>query len=131
MKLTPKQQTFADAVLGGATGSAAARAAGCSEKSCGRSAGKWLAMPHVNAYIEQRRAALAVRAEWSRAEMLASLRTIAEPTAGVVVSEADRIRAIAQASRMLGYDAPQKHEVAAGGVMELFAEIRAARQPQP
>lgn len=53
MNLTPKQKVFADAVLRGSTGSAAARLAGCrgSIQYVGRRAQKWRHHPKVAAYI--------------------------------------------------------------------------------
>jgi len=74
--------------------------------------------PEVNAYIAKERASAAVAFSWSREEMLGTLKEIVE-TADVAV---DKTRAIAQASKMLGYDAPQKLEVF--GVGELLDLVR-------
>lgn len=115
--LTPKQRAFAENVLAGMTGSEAYRQAYRSRMTAAAltvEAGRTARLPHVAAYIATKREAQVKKAEatgeMSREFLLSHLRKIIEAS-----KPADRIRAIAQASRMLGYDAPQKVEGVAGG----------------
>lgn len=114
--MTTKQRAFADAVLGGMTGSDAYRAAYPDSKANPRvvsvKAVRLSNHPKISAYIAQERAKRAKRAAWTRDEMIQTLREIAETKDA---PKAARTGAIAQASRMLGYDAPQKVEGVAGG----------------
>ena len=54
MKLTPKQQAFADYYIETGNATEAARRAGYSEKNVGENAAKTLKNPNVSAYISER-----------------------------------------------------------------------------
>lgn len=54
MKLTPKQQAFADYYIETGNATEAARRAGYSEKNVGENAAKTLRNPNVSAYISER-----------------------------------------------------------------------------
>lgn len=111
--LTPIQKAFADLLLSGEKPARAYRLASKSTMSarcCSVEAQRMKRLPHVAAYLAEKREKQEARAEMSREFLLEQLRSIIEAS-----KPADRIRAIAQASRMLGYDAPQKVEGVAGG----------------
>jgi phage terminase small subunit len=115
--LTPKQRAFAENMLAGLTGAEAYRQAYRSRMTASATtveAARTAKLPHVAAYIAAKREAQTKKAEatgeMSREFLLSQLRKIIEAS-----KPADRIRAIAQASRMLGYDAPQKVEGVPGG----------------
>jgi phage terminase small subunit len=107
--LTAQQRKFADAVIGGATGSDAARAAGVTgaPRYIAERAAKWMANPKVKDAIAKGRAALAEEDLLTRREAVGILARIAKGK-DKRASTRDRIAALAQASRMLGYDAPTK-----------------------
>ena len=117
-ELTAQQRTFADAVVAGSTGSDAARAAGVSG-SVGYVADravKWMKHPKVKAYIAAGRAALADEELLSRKEAVAALAKIAKRRGRDRAATArDVVAAVAQAAKMLGYDAPTKVEVKVEG----------------
>lgn len=107
--MTAKQRAFADGVLSGKTGSDAYRAAydtNAKASVIAVNASKVLNHPDVVAYLAQERAKTAKRAAWTREEMIETLKDIAMNAEAPV----DKTRAIAQASKMLGFDAPQKIE---------------------
>jgi len=113
--MTAKQLAFAGHILAGKTGSDAYRLAydtNAKASVIAVNASKVLNHPLVVAYLAKERAKTANRAAWSREEMITTLREIAE--AGDT-PRAARTGAIAQASRMLGFDAPQKIEGVNGG----------------
>ncbi len=108
--MTAKQRAFADGVLSGKTGSDAYRAAYDSKgnnRLVAEKASRLSRHPEIMAYLAQERAKTAKRAEWTRDDMLQTLREIAETKDA---PKSARTGAIAQASRMLGFDAPQKIE---------------------
>lgn len=114
--MTAKQQAFANAILAGKTASDSYRAAygpqSTNNATIARNAHKLSGNAEIVAYLAKERAKTANRAAWSREEMITTLREIAE--AGDTPKSA-RTGAIAQASRMLGFDAPQKIEGVNGG----------------
>jgi hypothetical protein len=114
--MTPKMQAFADALLAGKTGSDAYRLAYPDSKANPRvvsvKAARLSRHPEIMAVIAKERAKTANRAAWSREEMITTLREIAEAKDS---PKSARTGAIAQASRMLGFDAPQKVEGVNGG----------------
>ena len=114
-QITQLERRFADNILDGMKPSAAYRKASGSKGTCQtatREAVRLGKRPLVIEYIAKGRAVLEDRSAWSREQMLATLRSIAdEPTA----AKSARISAITQASKMLGFDAPQKIEGVAGG----------------
>ena len=107
--MTHKQKTFADAILAGSTGRDAYRSAynskgnnkAIAEESC-RLSGH----PEIKTYIAQEQAKAQAKGAWTREEMLETLKEIATQS----ILGSDRTRAIAQASKMLGFDAPNKVE---------------------
>jgi phage terminase small subunit len=111
--MTAKQLKFAHGILSGKTGSDAYRLAygarsnskAMAERSCRLSK-----HPEVMAYIAQERAKTAAAFAWTREEMLETLKDIADKAEAPV----DKTRAIAQASKMLGFDAPVKTETTGG-----------------
>lgn len=111
--LTPKQRKFVDNLMLGYGPSDAYRrvyGGSMSARSINVESGKLVRLPHVAAYLAERRAKSEAKVEMTREFLLEQLRGIIEAS-----RPGDRIRAIAQASRMLGYDAPQKVEGVAGG----------------
>lgn len=109
-------QAFAVALLAGKENSAAYIASypDCRghKGTIARKAHKLSRHPEIVAYLAKERAKTANRAAWSRDEMITTLREIAEADD---TPRAARTGAIAQASRMLGFDAPQKVEGVNGG----------------
>lgn len=109
--MTAKQRAYAHGILDGLTGSDAYRRANPDSRANSRTiahkAHKLSNHPEIMAYIAQERAKTAKRAAWTREEMLQTLREIAETKEA---PKSARTGAIAQASKMLGFDAPQKIE---------------------
>ena len=111
--LTAKQRAFADNLLLGHKQTEAYRrvyGGTMSAKATCVEAGKLVRLPHVAAYLAERRAKADKVCDMSREFLLEQLREII-----AAARPQDRVRAIAQASRMLGYDAPHKVEGVAGG----------------
>jgi phage terminase small subunit len=108
-ELTPQQRAFADAVIGGATAADGARAAGVTgTPEYVRTRGhKWMTNPKVATYVAKGRAALAEEDLLTRREAVGILARIAKGK-DKRASTRDKIAALTQASRMLGYDAPTK-----------------------
>lgn len=108
--MTAKMQAFADALLSGKEPSPAYIASypdcRANKGTIARKAHKLSRHPEIVAYLAQERAKTAKRAAWTREEMLETLKDIAKNAEAPV----DKTRAIAQASKMLGFDAPQKIE---------------------
>lgn len=104
--MTAKQLAFAQAILRGMTGSDAYRIAyspkTVNNESIARLAHRLSTHPEIMAYIAAERAKTAAKAQWTREEMLETLKDIATNAEAPV----DKTRAIAQASKMLGFDAP-------------------------
>jgi phage terminase small subunit len=107
--LTVQQRKFADAVISGSTGSDAARAVGVtgSAKYVADRAAKWMANSKVKDAIAKGRAALAEEDLLTRREAVGILARIAKGKDKRATTR-DKIAALTQASRMLGYDAPTK-----------------------
>lgn len=114
-KLTAMQNAYVKAVLSGLSGSDSARKAGANGNPVriAQRSRDWLRLPHIKAAIEAGKAKAAAKFEWSRDEMLGTLKEIA---AGAD-NNGDRVRAITQASKMLGTDAPVKSEISGGLVV--------------
>lgn len=113
----------------------AAVAAGCrGQRNTLDSAGnKFAKHKAVSAYIEAARERTAAKTDWVKADMLKGLRKVAEE--GVKHDEAAMrtvaVQAIKQASRMLGFDAPQKLDFSITPIGQLYADIRAGNTPKP
>lgn len=109
--MTAKQLAFARGILSGKTGSDAYRSAYPDSKANNRviatKASVLLDHPEIMAYLAQERAKTQAAFSWTREEMLQTLKEIATAD-GTGANE--RTRAIGQASKMLGFDAPQKIE---------------------
>lgn len=108
--LSPLQQRYVDARLAGQTKAQAYATAGYA--MAGGNKGRVKAcdlerVPKVKAAIEAGLARARARSDWTREHMLETLREIAEDR---TAPKAARTGAIAQASKMLGLDAPQKVE---------------------
>jgi phage terminase small subunit len=131
-ELTPKQLAFAKGVINGLTGSDAARAAGCKGNAAqvGERAKLWMRVSKVRAYIEAEKAriASALKEEdiLTKKEMLLALgRIVKRQGKDARASSRDVTGAIAQASKMLGCDAPSRVEVKLEG--SLLHRIRSRR----
>lgn len=124
MSLTAKQTQFARGILSGMTGSDAYRNAYDSKGDNTAIANKAYILsnnPEIVAYLAQERAKTASKAQWTREEMLETLKDIATNAEAPV----DKTRAIAQASKMLGFDAPAKVELGMSDPLtSLVMEIR-------
>ena len=107
--MTHKQRAFAQAILQGKTATDAYLLAYDStghNRATAKGKGYQLSNhPEIMAYIAQERAKTAKAFQWTREEMLETLKDIA-----LKAKPTDRTRAIAQASKMMGFDAPQKIE---------------------
>jgi phage terminase small subunit len=115
--MTARQKAFADAILAGIGPSEAYRRAGYkvgSPKVVSVKAQETLRQKVVKAYLAERRDKQEKRNEWTREQMLKTLREIAEDHSS---PKAARTGAIAQASKMLGWDAPAKVEHGGGLVI--------------
>jgi phage terminase small subunit len=120
-ELNPRQQIFADAILAGERVSDAYRKAGYSAKDpvqVSRKAGEVLRAKKVQAYIDANQNILESKKILTRMESLKILAGIAR----TAKTGDTRIRAIAQASKMQGHDAPQKIEAKVEG--SLLWQIR-------
>jgi phage terminase small subunit len=109
-KLTHRQEAYVQRILAGARPYDAYVEAGyaaCKGNQRSVKAAELARKPHVAAAIEAGRAAMRQAGHWSREDMLRTLRGIAE---GERVPAGARTQAIAQASKMLGLDAPTKVE---------------------
>ena len=139
--LTAKQEKFIDGVVGGLSQSEAYRQAGykvddMSVESIAREACRIAKAPHISPIIEQRRRELADKAIWSREQALAMLRDIAVDAnqnrrEKLVVSGGEvtvekynaaaqnvAIKAIEQANKMCGYNAPDRTELTVSKSLE-------------
>lgn len=114
-QLTAKQMAFANGILAGLTGSDAYRQAYPDSKASNTivtvRVSKLFKHPQIMAVIERGRAKTAAKLEWTREQMLGTLKEIAEDQEA---PRAARTGAIAQASKMLGWDAPAKIEHSGG-----------------
>jgi len=75
-KLTPKQMRFVEEYCLGATATAAARAAGYSQKNPDVAATKLRALPHIKVAIERKRAKLAQKFEVTHGRVMRELSTL-------------------------------------------------------
>lgn len=125
--LTARQQTFADAVCRGCNHSDAARAAGITGTPAviAQKGYRMAKSPTVQAYLAANKDALiavaAVGSALSRAVLLDALEEIITKRERDATAR-DRIAAVAQASKMLGCDAPTKVEMKMEG--SLLWQIR-------
>lgn len=111
--MTAREKAFADAILRGKGPSESYRVAGYAQASSrlvSIKAQHILKRPDVKAYIEAGRNKLEAEDMLSRKEAVGILARIAKAKGNIKVTSRDRIAAVAQASRMLGYDAPTKVE---------------------
>jgi phage terminase small subunit len=116
--LTAKQLKFAKGVIDGMSGADAARSVGVTgtPRAIGERAKGWMRNPKVKAFIdgERKRIADALKEEdiLSKKDMLQALgRIVKRKGKDARASSRDVTGAIAQASKMLGCDAPSKVEV--------------------
>lgn len=119
-ELTPKQKAFADHLLLGKGPSEAYRLAYPDCKSSSKvvtvKASEAQRHPAVAAYLAQERAKLSAEDYLTRAEAVAILAKIAKAAGRERgATRKEKIAAVAQASRILGYDSPQKVEVKVEG----------------
>lgn len=112
MELTPKQRVFAEAVLRGETGSAAARQAGCtgSNQLVGRRAHKWRHHPKMSAYIAAKQKPVKTKEVFTREDAVKLLIEIVkgDPDTKPPIRTSDRIRAAALIGKIMGWDKPAK-----------------------
>lgn len=110
-ELTAKQLAFCKGILSGKNGSDAYRAAypDCKANNAiiAIKAFQLAENPAIEAYISAKREKLEKKFEWTREEMLQTLKNIVQDADAA----SDKTKAIAQASKMLGFDAPTKAEV--------------------
>lgn len=116
--LTAKQLKFAKGVIDGMSGADAARSVGVTgtPRQIGERAKHWMRNPKVKAHIEaeRKRIAEALKEEdiLSKKDMLLALgRIVKRKGKDARATSRDVTGAIAQASKMLGCDAPSKVEV--------------------
>jgi phage terminase small subunit len=113
--LTPFQAAFVKSILEGNTQAQAYRLAGyapCDPQQTAVKASQLAALPKVRAAIDEGKARLAEEELLSRREAVAALARIAKRKGRDRNATArDVIGAVAQASKMLGYDAPTKVDV--------------------
>lgn len=119
--LTAKQEKFIDGVVGGLSQSEAYRQAGykvddMSIESIATASSRLAKKSHILPIIEQRRRELSDKAIWSREQALSMLRDIAEEAVsekGMTKAQMRgvAVRAIEQANKMCGYNAPEKSEL--------------------
>lgn len=139
--LTAKELLFVDEVLAGKEQAEAHRLAyGGVSKGQARYelASRAANLPQVAAEIARRRARIAARVEaklvWQVEEAVKSLQDIVKAdgglAAGIEVTQDNRIRAIGQASKILGWEAAQKVELS-GGVSFLTLAGRGAGAGTP
>lgn len=121
MNLTAKQKAFADALLAGKGNSEAYRSAYATKASprlVSTAAARLARNTAVKAYLAEQRAKLSEEDLLTRKDAVAILAKIAkgkDRANGRLASHRDKVAAIAQASRMLGYDSPQKVEMKVEG----------------
>lgn len=119
--LTAKQKAFADAILAGKGPSDAYRGAYDSKghpRVIASKAQGVMRHPAVVAYLTEQRAKLAEEDLLPRklaVSILAKIATGKDRAQGRTASHRDKVSAIATASRILGYDSPQKVEVKVEG----------------
>jgi phage terminase small subunit len=113
MKLTAKQENFAQAIADGMNQSDAYRAAysagGMKPQTIQESASRLMADRKVIARVDQLKAKLEAKALWTRQDSVEALRSIAtdsEARANEIVA------AIKELNAMHGYQAPTKSEIA-------------------
>jgi len=123
--LTPRQKAFADAILDGKQPSEAYRVAKYSTNTnrnvIAVAANRILNNSAVQAYLSAEKKKIARSQILTRERSLQILGNIAEAGSA---TKRDKIAAIAQSSRMQGYDAPQKVEMKVEG--SLLFRIRNA-----
>jgi len=123
--MTAKQQAFANGILAGKTGSDAYRSAYGTKSSnnatIARQAHLLSNHPEIVAYIAKEQAKTADENLLTRKEAVGILAKIAKGK-DRTASSRDKIAAVAQVSRMLGYDSPTKVEVKVEG--SLLHKIR-------
>jgi phage terminase small subunit len=123
MKITAKQQKFADCILAGNTGSDSYRKAYSTKgdnRSVARRAVELMANPKVEEYLAGVRAKLKKVTILDKQRSLEALTEIANAKKEQLTR--DRIAAIKQISRMQGFDAPTKIEAKIQG--SLLDQIR-------
>jgi phage terminase small subunit len=129
MALTAKQLNYAKGVLAGMTSSDAFRASSSTKTlnsaSIARQAHELSTHPEISAYIARERAKLEGEDLLTRKEAVGILAKIAKGK-DRGATHRDKIAAVTQASKMLGYDAPTKTEVKLEG--SLLHQIRRGRQ---
>ena len=124
MSLTAKQLAYAKGILAGKTGSDAYRSSYDSKgdnKAIAEKACRLSKHPEIMAYIAQERAKIDGEDLLTRKEAVAILAKIAKGK-DRGATHRDKIAAVTQASKMLGYDAPQKVEMKLEG--SLLHQIR-------
>ena len=134
-ELTPKQEKFIHGVLSGLSQSEAYRRAynakNMSVEKIAKKASDLANRGDIGGIIDQRRREMADKAIWSREQALEMLRDIAEEAkeAAAVVVDGEvvgynsknagaAIKAIAEANKMCGYNAPDSLNVAVGAKLE-------------
>lgn len=108
MTLTPKQERFVSEYLIDLNATQAAIRAGYSEKTARQVASENLSKPDIADAIAEAQGRIAEKAEWSAADRLRMLASIAE--AAIKKDPRVAVYAIAEANKMQGSHAPSKLE---------------------
>lgn len=108
MKLTDKQQRFVTEYLVDQNATQAAIRAGYAKSGARTEGARLLANADIAALVKQKQAVVAEKAEWSAADRLAALKRITD--AAEKGDPRVAVSAIAEANKMQGSHAAQKHQ---------------------
>ncbi len=121
-ELEPKQKRFCEEYVVDFNGTQAAIRAGYSKKTASVIASENLAKPKIQAYLATLKEKLVEKTEISKESLIADLAAIIGNTRSDKPDTATR--AIAQISKMLGFDAPTKSDVKLSvGLSDILKEI--------
>lgn len=123
-KLNQRQLLACENLLSGMSQAEAYRQAGYKAKAPEQEASKLFGLPHISQYLGEKRAKTEAETEWTRAQAIEVLKNVALADE----SGSARVSAVAQAAKMLGWNAPEKHEVEAGNKLAaVLAQVRNRR----
>lgn len=105
-KLNQRQILACENLLTGMSQAEAYRRAGYKSKAPEQEASKLFSLPHISQYLEEKRKKAESDGDFTRAEAIKYLREVAKDNE----NGSARVSAVAQAAKMLGWNAPDKQE---------------------
>ncbi len=118
--LNQRQLLACENLLSGMSQAEAYRQAGYKSSQPEKEASALFAKPEISRYLREKREKLAEAGDFTRAEAIQVLKQVAQTDE----SGSARVSAVAQASKMLGWNEPEKVDVGFSGIAELLGRLR-------